>query len=84
MGARHSGLEGREATAIDGGETATGLVQQLVNSAAVMAFSADGRIWFHDVHPTCDALLVMAQLLQVLSLSDAPFSAVVNRLCVDP
>ena len=77
-------LEGREATAIDGGETATGLVQQFVSSAAVMAFSADGRIWFHDVHPTCDALLVMAQLLQVLSLSDAPFSAVVNRLCVDP
>ena len=73
-------LLGRDATAIDGGETAANLVRLLVERDAVLALSGDGRIWFHHKHPACDALIVLAKVLQVLSLSDLPFSEVVARI----
>jgi phosphomannomutase len=44
-----------------------------------LAFGADGqgRYWFADPYPACDALLTLVHLLQVLSRSDTPFSEVV-------
>jgi phosphomannomutase len=76
-------LNGRDAGAIDGGETAENLVRKLVEHEATVGLSADGRIWFGHPHPACDAVLVVANLLQVLSLSDAPFSEVISRFSRD-
>ncbi len=76
-------LEGREARAIDGGESAADLVRLLMEHEAAMALSADGRVWFRDAYPACDALLVLAHVLQALSFSDTPFSDVVARISDD-
>ena len=73
-------LENRAATVIDGGESAQSLVQNLVEQHAALAASADGRVWFQETHPVCDALLVLASILRALSLSDTPFSDVIARL----
>lgn len=73
-------LQGRDATARDGGESAFSLVHSLVESHASLALSGDGRVWFGQSHPACDAILLLAYVLQALSLSDAPFSDVVSRL----
>lgn len=73
-------LAGREATAVEAGETTEGLVRTLHHLPAQVGFATDGRIWFQAEHPCCDALLVLSSILQVLSLSDAPFSEVVTRI----
>jgi phosphomannomutase len=73
-------LSGRDATAIDGGETTEDLVKTLADKSAVLALSSDGRVWFRQSYPVCDALLVVAHVLQALSLSDALFSDVVSRI----
>ena len=73
-------LEGREAIAIDGGEAASEIVARLTEREALMALSADGRVWYRQTFAACDALLVLAGILQALSLSDAPFSDVVSRI----
>ena len=76
-------LTGRDAKAVDGGETAANLVRLLVDREAVLAISADGRVWFRHEYPACDAMLVLANVLQALSLSDAPFSEVVARISAE-
>ncbi len=73
-------ISGRDATAVDGGESTANLVRILIEQDAVLGLSSDGRIWFGHQYPTCDALLVLANVLQALSLSDAPFSEVVARI----
>ena len=76
-------LQGREATAINGGKTAEQLVRLLVEHEAMLGVFSDGRVWFNDNYPACDALLILASMLQALSLSDAPFSEVVARINLD-
>lgn len=76
-------LTGREANVIDGGEVVSELVRLLVDREAVLALTADGRIWFGHAYPKCDAMLVLASVLQALSLSDASFSDVVARMIRD-
>lgn len=76
-------LNHRQAKAIDGGESISTQVQKLIEHEALLALSADGRVWFHHSYPACDALLVIAHVLQALSLSDAPFSEVVARIASD-
>lgn len=76
----HNWLQGREATAGDGGESAFSLVHSLVESKASLALSGDGRVWFGQSYPACDAILLLAYVLRALSLSDTPFSEVVSRL----
>jgi phosphomannomutase len=76
-------LSGRDATAIDGGETASNLVRLLIEHEAVLALSSDGRVWFRNEKLACDAVLVLANILQALSLSDAPFAEVVSRISDD-
>jgi phosphomannomutase len=73
-------LEGRDAKVIDGGDTIENLVRSLVEQQAILAIADDGRVWFDHKHPTCDALRVLARILQALSLGDAPFSEVVSRI----
>ena len=47
---------------------------------AVFGGGASGRFWFSESFPTCDAILALAKVLELLSQSDAPFSEVVaNR-----
>lgn len=43
---------------------------------AVLAADDGDRYWFAEGFPTCDAIVTLARVLQVLSRSDAPFSAV--------
>ncbi len=73
-------LSGRDASAIDGGESVGDAVRRLVDCNAALYLSSDGRVWFHRDEPACDALLVLASVLQALSLSDAPFSEVIARI----
>ncbi len=83
MGGVTQWLSGRDATAIDGGETTASLVRLLVESDAVLAVTSDGRVWFRDDGIACDAILVLANILQALSLSDASFAEVVARISDD-
>lgn len=76
-------LIGRDAKAIDGGEVVADLVRILVEQEAALALSADGRVWFGSDYPVCDAILILAHVLQALSLSDASFSEVVTRISSD-
>ena len=76
-------LEGRAGNVIDGGETASDLVQTLVDREAQMALSSDGRIWFSAGYPACDAIRLLASILQALSLTDAPFSELIARISRD-
>jgi phosphomannomutase len=48
--------------------------RRLHASGAVLGVQADGRFWFHDAHPVCDAVLTLAKLLQALSRGDEPSS----------
>jgi phosphomannomutase len=73
-------LRGRSATVTDGGATVHSLVEAFVAQNAEFALAGDGRVWFDPLRPTCDAFLVVAKLLQALSLSDTPFSEVVARI----
>ena len=65
---------------------AAGIAVQTNREAIVLAmreqsaaFAADGkgRYWFTEAYPTCDALLTLVHLLQVLSRSDLPLSEVI-------
>lgn len=76
-------LEGRAGNVIDGGQTASGLVQLLMDREAEMALSSDGRVWFRSSYPTCDAIRTLASILQALSLTDAPFSELIARISRD-
>jgi phosphomannomutase len=76
-------LEGRDAVAVDGGESAANLVQQLMEREAALALSSDGRVWYREEYAACDALLVLASALQALSFSDTPFSEVIARISSD-
>lgn len=46
---------------------------------AVFGAGNDGHYWFDEGFPTCDAIVTVARLLQVLSRSDATFSEVASR-----
>lgn len=72
-------LTGRDAIVHDGGESASQLTGCLASNNASIAFATDGRTWFQQDYPACDALIVFARVLQALSLSDAPFSDVLAR-----
>jgi phosphomannomutase len=48
---------------------------------AVFGSSGDGRYWFAESLPTCDAILAVARVLEILSRDDAPFSEVVAAAC---
>ena len=45
---------------------------------AVFAADEQGRCWFFEAYPTCDAVLTLAKMLQALSRSDARFSDVIG------
>ena len=83
MGEVSHWLQGRDATAIDGGEAIENLVRLFVEKEADLALASDGRVWFNSQQPACDAILILGYLLQALSLSDAPFSEVVHRITVE-
>lgn len=76
-------LEGRAGNVIDGGESAAGLTAMLMDREAQMALSADGRVWFRAEYPVCDAIRLLASILQALSLTDAPFSELITRISRD-
>jgi phosphomannomutase len=42
---------------------------------AVLGVQADGRFWFRESYPACDAILTLAKILRLLSRSDRPASA---------
>jgi phosphomannomutase len=46
---------------------------------AVFGASGGGHYWFYEGFPTCDAIVTVARLLQVLSRSDTPLSEVAAR-----
>jgi phosphomannomutase len=54
--------------------TREAISRRLLASQALLAAQADGRFWFRDAHPECDAVITLAKLLQVLSRSDAAAS----------
>jgi len=40
----------------------------------------DGRVWFGESPPTCDAIVTLAGMLQALSLSDASLGEVISTV----
>jgi phosphomannomutase len=73
--------------ALDGLPNATGLPVEVVagtreamsramwTSEASFGCELEGRFWFQESFPTCDALVTLGKLLQLLSRSDRPASA---------
>jgi phosphomannomutase len=55
--------------------TREAMSRRLHASQAAFGLQAGGRYWFREAHPVCDAALTLARLLQALSRSDAPTSA---------
>ena len=73
-------LQGRDASVTDGGETISGLMQSLIDCKATLALAGDGRVFFRNQYIACDALVILANVLKALSLSDTPFSGVIDRI----
>jgi phosphomannomutase len=61
---------------IDAGATFADMSRALRDGAAVLGGGTSGRLWFRENFPTSDAILTVARVLDVLSRSDAAFSAV--------
>ena len=66
--------------AVTSEESAASVTTSLMENEALLGLLDDGRVWFGEVHPTCDALVTLARVLQALSLSDASFGDVVSRM----
>lgn len=66
--------------AVTSEESAASVTTMLVEHEVRLGLLDDGRIWFGEAPPECDALVTLARVLQALSLSDAPFGEVVSRL----
>lgn len=64
---------------VSGGTTAEAVSIAVSADKARIGLMDDGRIWFGESHPECDALITLARLLQALSLSDASFEEVLAR-----
>ncbi len=64
---------------IDAGETTGSLAQAMRNSGAVLGIASNDTCWWRESCPTPDAILTLARVLQALSRSDAPFSAVLPK-----
>jgi len=65
-----------------GGWTQSDVWQVMRHEAAICGGGATGRVWLRDVVPSCDAILTLALLLQVLSRDDAPLSQVLKEFAV--
>ncbi len=66
--------------AADGGTTLEAMSRTFTDCAAVFAGGDSGRYWFREAYPACDAILTLAHVLQLLSLSDAEFSRVIANV----
>ncbi|MBC8115780.1 MAG: hypothetical protein H7062_15455 [Candidatus Saccharimonas sp.] len=61
-------------------ESAASVTTALAENEARLGLLNDGRIWFGETPPACDAIVTLARLLQALSLSDASCGDVVSRM----
>ncbi|MEK6257651.1 MAG: hypothetical protein AABP62_03440 [Planctomycetota bacterium] len=61
-------------------ESAASITTALAENEARLGLLNDGRTWFGETPPACDAIVTLARLLQALSLSDASCGDVVSRL----
>jgi phosphomannomutase len=56
-------------------DSSNGAVAQAMKATnAIFGSSSNDRYWFREAHPACDAVLTLARVLEVLSLTDAKFS----------
>lgn len=69
-------VEAAGARCLDAGATLAEMSQTLRRHQALLGGGESGRYWFRETFPTCDAILTLARVLQVLSQSDRPFSEV--------
>ena len=69
-------IAARHGDCFDAGTTAQQMAVAMRTCDAVCGGGENGRLWFRETAPTCDAVLTLARILQALSLSDAPFSQV--------
>ena len=67
----------RGVVAVEVDNTASEIVAGLIESGARLGLLHDGRVWFGDSPPFCDAIITCARILQSLSFSDAPFGQIV-------
>ena len=61
-------------------ESAAAITAKLEESESRLGLLNDGRVWFGETPPVCDALVTLARVLQALSLSDASCGEVVASL----
>lgn len=74
-------IEAVGGTCVAGGSTSADMFRAMHENRAVFGGGAAGRYWFGESIPTCDAVLTVARVLQALSRSDAPFSALIGKRC---
>jgi phosphomannomutase/phosphoglucomutase len=61
---------------VDGGTTLADMARAMRADSAVLGGGTTGRLWFREGFPTCDAILTLARMLDVLSRSDAACSEI--------
>lgn len=76
VSAMQSLLESLGGECLDGGST-QGQLAASAQTEFLCGGGDSGRFWFRESFPTCDAIITLGKVLQALSRSDAPFSAVV-------
>lgn len=66
--------------AVTSKKSAASVTTSLVENGARLGAMNDGRVWFGEAYPTCDAIVTLARVLKALSLSDATFGEVVSQM----
>lgn len=60
-------------------DTREAISRAMRSTGAALGCDDRGRFWFREAFPACDALLSVARVLQLLSLSDRPASSLRDR-----
>ncbi|MDA0835163.1 MAG: hypothetical protein O2955_11830 [Planctomycetota bacterium] len=60
------------------GTTRADMTNALSDPGTICGGGPSHRYWFREAYPTCDAILALAKMLQLLSLRDTKFSELMN------
>lgn len=74
------GIEESGGRPVGSGSRFAEIAQTMRNEQALFGGGDSGRYWFSETFPTCDAVLTIAKVLNLLSRSDQPFSQVLEHV----
>ncbi|MFN0199574.1 MAG: hypothetical protein ACKVT0_22710 [Planctomycetaceae bacterium] len=72
-------LAGLHVHCTQAGPTRARMARALLEPSTICGGGPSQRYWFREAYPTCDAILALAKMLQLLSLQDARFSELIQH-----